>query len=212
MWCAVSSSTASYSSSNLRKHTSANPLQQLLLRRFHGRAADLLRIARSSSYPGRPLALLDAGCGEGISMRALLGGASSGVVGLDGSVGALHVARQIAPARPLTAGDLLALPFPDRRFDVVICMEVLEHLPDPERGLAELCRVSSRWLLLSVPNEPLFRGANFLRGKNVRDWGNDAGHVNHWSARGFRRFVAQHCEVRRLQRSFPWTLALCCVA
>jgi 2-polyprenyl-3-methyl-5-hydroxy-6-metoxy-1,4-benzoquinol methylase len=208
----VSSSTLSYSSSNLRKHTSANPLQKLLLGRFHERAAALLRHAHASEGARRPLALLDAGCGEGIAMRALLGDASSDVIGLDGSVGALHVARRVAPARPLAAGDLLALPFPDRRFDAVICMEVLEHLPDPEAGLAELCRVSRRWLLLSVPNEPLFRGANFLRGKNVRAWGNDPGHINHWSARGFRRFVERHCAVVRLQRSFPWTLALCCVA
>ena len=72
----MSSSAASYSSSNLRKHTSANPLQQMLLGRFHRRAADLLRVARSSGGAGRPLAVLDAGCGEGISMRALVGAAS----------------------------------------------------------------------------------------------------------------------------------------
>jgi hypothetical protein len=62
---------------------------------------------------------------------------------------------------------------------------------------------------LSVPHEPLFRGANFLRGKNMQDWGNDPGHVNHWSAQGFAQFVGQQCRVVEQRQSFPWTLVLC---
>src|SRR5690606_33175711 len=141
-------------------------------------------------------------CGEGFAMRAVLGNLVSQTVGLDGSPGALRLARQLNPGHRFAAGDLLDLPFPDRSFDLVVCMEVLEHLDDPESGLAELCRVSAGWLLLSVPNEPLFRGANFLRGKNVGAWGNDPGHVNHWSARAFRRFVSTQAEVVAWRTSF----------
>ncbi len=196
--------TGGYTSSNLRKHTNPNPLQRLLLDRFHSVAAGLL--ARATPAPQR---ILDAGCGEGFAMRAVLADVAAEVVGLDGSAGALHVASGLNPGRSFAAGDLYALPFPDRSFDMVVCMEVLEHLDEPARGLRELCRVSARWLLLSVPNEPLFRGANFLRGKNVRAWGNDPGHVNHWSAAAFLRFVSAHATVVASRTSFPWTLALC---
>ena len=37
--------------------------------------------------------------------------------------------------------DLLALPFPDGYFDVVMASEVLEHIPDDERAMAEIARV-----------------------------------------------------------------------
>ena len=37
-------------------------------------------------------------------------------------------------------------------------MEVLEHVPDPAAVLGEMARVASRWLLVSVPREPLWRG------------------------------------------------------
>ncbi len=190
-----------YTSTNLNKHTNPNPLQQWLLARFHRAVAGLL----SQTSPRN---ILDAGCGEGIAMRHLLGQHAE-VVGLDGSVGALQVASVLNPRRDFAVGYLPDLPFPSRSFDLVVCMEVLEHLDDPEAGLAELCRVSRRALLLSVPNEPLFRSANFLRGKNVRAWGNDPGHVNHWSSQAFIRFVSQRCRVTSRQSSFPWTLALC---
>ena len=40
--------------------------------------------------------------------------------------------------------DLSALPFADESFDGVTCGYVLEHLPDPRIGLAELARVMQR--------------------------------------------------------------------
>jgi 2-polyprenyl-3-methyl-5-hydroxy-6-metoxy-1,4-benzoquinol methylase len=194
-----------YTSSNLRKHTSTNPLQQLLLQRFHTCVASLLSTIQ-------PTHILDAGCGEGFAMRELWHEQRQPVVGLDGSHHALQMARHLNGHHSFAAADLLALPFPDRSFDLVVCMEVLEHLSQPARGLTELCRVSSRHLLLTVPNEPLFRGANFLRGKNVLALGNDPGHLNHWSAQGFLRFIKPYCRVIAFRTSFPWTIALCQVA
>ncbi|HWQ15529.1 MAG TPA: class I SAM-dependent methyltransferase [Roseiflexaceae bacterium] len=191
-----------HSSSNLRKHTSGNPLQRALIARFHRAVAQL------AAQTGARRAL-DAGCGEGFGLQAALVPSFPAALGLDLSVESLQFARRLNPASPFVAGSLTALPFPDGAFDLVACLEVLEHLERPEQGLEELCRVSARWLLLSVPNEPLFRGANFLRGKNMRQLGNDPGHLNHWSARSFERFVARRCHVVARRQPFPWTLVLC---
>ncbi len=191
-----------YISTNLHKHTNPNPLQRWLIHRFHRVAAGLLAQTEART-------ILDAGCGEGFAMNYLLSGSNARVVGLDSIPGALQMAGRLNPARSFVAGNVLYLPFPARSFDLVMCMEVLEHLDEPVCGLAELCRVSRQWLLLSVPDEPFFRGANFLRGKNMHALGNDPGHVNHWSTRAFRRFVARQCQVLAWQRSFPWTLVLC---
>ena len=51
-------------------------------------------------------------------------------------------------------GDATRLPFADQQFDVVTLLEVLEHIPDTRAALAEVCRVTGRYLLLSVPTRP----------------------------------------------------------
>lgn len=62
-------------------------------------------------------------------------------------------------------------PFPDGRFDVVICGELIEHLPSgPDRMLFECCRVltSGGLLLLSTPNAvSLARRISLARGTNI---------------------------------------------
>jgi SAM-dependent methyltransferase len=50
-------------------------------------------------------------------------------------------------------GRLEQLPWESRRFDLITCLDVLEHVPDDRRALAELRRVCKvgGWLLLTVP-------------------------------------------------------------
>ncbi|NJP05725.1 MAG: class I SAM-dependent methyltransferase [Chloroflexaceae bacterium] len=197
----IDRATNQYSSSNLRKHTHSGRLHRWLLARFHAAVGSLLDRTDARQ-------ILDAGCGEGFAMQ-WLSQQPYPMVGLDYSLEALTLAERCNPTCRFTAGDLLGLPFADKQFDLVLCLEVLEHLEYPERGLAELGRVSRRWLLLSVPHEPFFRGANFLRGKNMAAWGNDPGHINHWSARQFRAFVASQYQIVACRLSFPWTIILC---
>ena len=47
----------------------------------------------------------------------------------------------------LVLGDLTALPFSDQAFDVVLCLHVLEHVPDPAAACRELMRVARRGFL-----------------------------------------------------------------
>src|SRR5829696_738921 len=103
--------------------------------------------------------------------------------------------------------DAEKLPFRDDQFDVTVCVEVLEHLVDPQQGLAELARVTSTHLLVSVPREPIFRGCNLVTGRYVKDLGNTPGHFNHWSSRSFVRFLSQVGQVREVSKPFPWTVA-----
>ena len=95
-----------------------------------------------------------------------------------------------------------------RSFDMVMMLEVLEHIPDPARMLPILRALARRHVLLSVPWEPFFRGLNLLRGKNVRALGNDPEHVNHWGRRGFVRFVERDFRPLALPAVFPWTMVL----
>ena len=51
-------------------------------------------------------------------------------------------------------GNILEMPFKDNVFDIILCAEVLEHLPfnDFEKGLAELNRVTKKYVVLSLPH------------------------------------------------------------
>lgn len=56
--------------------------------------------------------------------------------------------------KPDIVGDILKIPLGDDSFDVVLCAEVLEHIPfeDFEKGLIELRRVTRKYVVLSLPH------------------------------------------------------------
>ncbi len=187
-------------SDNARKHQSRNPLQRWLIARFYRRLAVLLDGIEGAT-------LLDAGCGEGFGMRELAGARPGRWVAVDVDADALG-GTAWPPSVQRVQADVCRLPFEDRRFDIVIAIEVLEHLADPRTGLRELARVARGRVVLTVPNEPWFRLANLARGKNLAALGNDRGHVQHWSARGIAALVAEEFVVARVATAFPWTLVL----
>ena len=187
---------------NLQKYLNPNPVQRYLLRRFHRQIASLLQATGAKR-------ILDAGCGEGFVVSYLLqGNEGLAITGIDCSLEALEMARQMVPGVLFDVGDLREMPYSDDNFDLVMCLEVLEHLPDPHKGLRELRRVTSAHCLVSVPHEPFFRATNFLRGKHVPAWGRDPEHLQHWTAGQFRRLVEQYFGVEQFVYSFPWVIAL----
>jgi len=100
--------------------------------------------------------------------------------------------------------------YADAEFDLVVCCEVLEHLSHPQKGLDELFRISRKYILLSVPNEPIWRFLNMARGKYWRDFGNTPGHLNHWTVWQFPRFLRGNDGYAIIKRSypFPWQMVL----
>jgi len=64
-----------------------------------------------------------------------------------------------AELKPQCLGSVLSLPFKDKALDVVLCCQVLEHLPfsDFPTALSELYRVSGKRLVLSLPDKRYFR-------------------------------------------------------
>ena len=185
---------------NLQKYQSRNPVQRLLINRFLDTAAALVRPLSLTS-------VLDAGSGEGFVSHHLFGRRPQVcTVAVDVDAEALARGRTLHPEIAFQSASVTDLPFDDDAFDLVLCNEVLEHLPEPELALGELLRVSRRYLLLSVPNEPFFRGMNFVRGKNITRLGDDIDHCNHWGALRFRRFVADYVNVIAYRYPLPWQI------
>ncbi|MDJ0737023.1 MAG: glycosyltransferase [Nostocaceae cyanobacterium] len=100
-----------------------------------------------SMIPVDTQSILDVGCGNGLITNALA--ESIYVVGIDSSEEALKNVN-----RKKHIGSILSLPFADNSFDLVMANDVIEHLPDDIylKGVAELFRVASKYVLISVPH------------------------------------------------------------
>lgn len=181
------------------KYASTSFLERRFMTKFFTRLNQALPVQP-------PKRVLEVGIGEGeVAQRVSQRYPDAAVIGLDLPD---DILAQEWLTRELTSvfGDITRLPFPDASFDLVMAIEVLEHVPRPEAALAELTRVAARDVVVSVPREPLWRFANMCRGKYWSALGNTPGHIQHWSSRGFRKFVARHLEVTEHHSPTPWTM------
>ena len=129
-------------------------------RRFGGPIGELIASTQArvlTEFVGnvRGQRVLDVGTGTGRA-ALLLAQRGAVVTGIDPSEEMLAVAQQRAAAMSAAisfqTGDAHALDFPDCSFDVVVSLRVLMHTPDWRTCLAELCRVSSRLLVIDYPS------------------------------------------------------------
>ena len=186
------------------KYGSANPIVRALMARFERALDELLERAA-------PRSILDVGCGEGVlTQRWAQRVAPARVVGIDLDDPRLRAewARRPAPNLAYRAQPAEALPFAAGEFGLAAAVEVLEHVPRPEATLAEMSRVASDHLLVSVPREPLWRALNLARGAYAARLGNTPGHVSHWSRRALLALLERHGDVVEVRSPLPWTMAL----
>lgn len=108
--------------------------------------------------------VLDAGCGSGRHLSEAYRFRDVNVVGIDMSRKdsgkanktldcMIHEAQDGGGIKLVSVSDITNLPFADETFDVVICSEVLEHIPDHRKAAAEIIRVlkPGKSLVVSVP-------------------------------------------------------------
>ena len=94
--------------------------------------------------------ILDAGCGSGRTLQELVH--YGRVQGIELNEDAAELARSRA-CGDVHVGRLEELPWPDESFDLITCLDVIEHTSDDRATLAELRRVCrpGGWLLITVP-------------------------------------------------------------
>jgi SAM-dependent methyltransferase len=187
-------------SSNQAKYESGNPVVQRLLGRFFGRV-------EAAVAPLGAESVLDAGCGEGEALHRLAAVLPGRVAAVDLEDRCVAEVRARFPAVEASRGSVTDLAFADASFDLVLCLEVLEHLDDPAAAVAELARVSSRHVVVSVPYEPWFRLGNLLRGNHLAGLGNHPEHVNHFNRASLRRLLETSLDVAEVSVAFPWLVA-----
>jgi ubiquinone/menaquinone biosynthesis C-methylase UbiE len=181
------------------KYASKNPIERRMMNGFF--------TALDRMLDGlQPEVVVEIGAGEGrITERLVARFPGATVVGLD--LPDTNLAEEWEEIDvPMFFGDATRMPFVDGSIDLVVGLEVLEHVPQPERALTDIARICRGTALLSVPREPIWRAGNMARGRYVRDWGNTPGHVNHWSARAFERLVGTRFDVEAVAHPLPWTM------
>lgn len=185
---------------NLKKHTSKNPLIQWVMRRFY---KDVLKTLKET---GEPKTIIEAGCGEGF-MSARMGETfpKAQLYSFDIEKEHTDYAKKHNRRKNVTyaVDDIFSF---KKRAEVILCLEVMEHLEEYEKALAHLVKQAETHLILSVPREPWFRMANIARGKYLSDLGNTPGHVNNWTKGAFIKLVSKYATVESVKTSTIWTI------
>lgn len=141
-----------------------------------------------------PRDVLDAGCGQPFLIDDLVRTLDVRGHGCDVSDVAMQAARRDFPGIEFRAMDLASDRWPDERtFDVVICSEVLEHVPNWEAALDNVVRMSHRHVLITVP------------GGKLRGHDEIVGHIRHFDGDLLSRALeSRGCEVLLVRRwGFP---------
>jgi ubiquinone/menaquinone biosynthesis C-methylase UbiE len=188
-----------YNSSNYRKYMSKNFLLSRLRNNFLSDVktqVDKLDINN----------ILDAGCGEGFVIEHLKG---RNIVGLDKYRGALKVARDMNEEKNFCLSNIYGIPFKDDSFDLVMALEVIEHLKYPDKALNEIKRVTKKYCLISVPDDPYYSMMNMLRFHHMTRLGRDPQHIQKWSSKKFVKYLSSYFDIIETKKPFPWTLVLC---
>ena len=118
--------------------------------------------------------VLDVGCGSGENLAALAALGKYELTGLDVSEGALSLSRRRVPSARLMRLDIQT-EVPPERFDLVISVQVVEHLPDDTAALKNMAALASKYVFIST-----------MQGR-MRKSELAIGHVRNYSATELRR-------------------------
>jgi O-antigen biosynthesis protein len=144
------------------------------------------------------LEVIDAGCGTGYGSEIIAAAGASRVVGVDIAQDAIDYARSSSShaTSEFHVGSLHELPFADASFDMAVCFEVIEHVEEQPRAIAELRRVLKPGgvLAISSPNRDVYPPGN-------------PHHVHEFVPDELEQALAREFANVRLYRQSPWLAA-----
>ncbi|ABK44467.1 Methyltransferase type 12 [Magnetococcus marinus MC-1] len=153
----------------------------------------------------------EVGCGEGKLAALLSVQANYQIRASDRSAEMIAQAKTEHAHCPVSffTHDLYTLTPDKHGADLILCCEVMEHLADPEAGMAIIHKLARKHVIFSVPREPLWRVLNMARGSYLMNLGNTPGHIQHWSTSAFTDLVEQRFKILSVRTPIPWTFIAC---
>lgn len=186
------------------EYQNRNPIVKILLDRFY---KSIFEIMPSLQIGDK---VLEVGCGAGESTRRIIEMMKDGVHYEASEFDPRYVeilSRTEFPVK-VCQESVYELKRGEGAFQLIIMLEVLEHLQNYEKALSELFRVSGKYVMISVPNEPLWRILNMIRGKYILSLGNTPGHINHWTPSRLTRLLSKYGRIVRINTPLPWIIVL----
>lgn len=172
------------------KYQSKNPFMTLLMAQFYTKL--LNQISRCYNQDDN-FTLLDMGCGIGIVTKIIHQNFPNvKITGFDISSDAVKSAKLLLPSANIHIANIYDYPYDDFAFDIVICLEVLEHLNQPEIILDSIGKICKKHTIFSIPNDWEFRAANIMLFKYLERKGNSPGHINEWTKTAFKSLLSRH--------------------
>lgn len=191
------------------KFESTNPIERKLMNGFFNTAASLISSAGLSS----DTAVLEAGCAEGqfaSFLRSIL--PDNPIDAFDIGEECINKARMSYSDRNInfSVGDMYNYDSTGKNFGLITLSETLEHLEDPVKALNHMKTLSSGYIFVSVPNEPIWRIMNMARFKYLNRLGNTPGHIQHFNMRSMKRLIAEQTGLKivRTAKTLPWIMLL----
>lgn len=186
------------------KYKSGNFIIKIIMKKFFSSIDNLLSLI---SYK----TVYEAGCGEGeISnfVYELSRGGGISFTASDISEKIISQAKIEYPYINFKIASIYKTGESRNKYNLVIASEVLEHLEYPEKALKELFKISNKYVLISVPNEPLWRILNMCRGKYLSNFGNTPGHIQHWTKKSFIKMLSKYGKIVKISFPIPWIVVL----
>lgn len=136
-----------------------NPVQIRVIKKRWGFFNKIIGLKRAE-VNGRKLKFLDAGCGDGINLSFIANMPDVSLFACDYNPLRVERARKQFPQINITWQDLTNIQWDERDFDIILCSQVLEHIPNDEAALKQLRRILAPEgvLILGVPNEGCLLG------------------------------------------------------
>lgn len=134
--------------------------------------------------------VVDVGIGAGaILMKLSEDFCIAESVGVDLSISILKQTKTHASNFTLIQAESSNLPFETKWFDLVLLIDILEHVPHPLETLLEAKRVSE-YIFIKVPLEISFK--NFIKKKFFGiDWKEEFGHLHKYSEKAFNELITE---------------------
>lgn len=112
--------------------------------------------------------ILEAGVGQGVVLKKIAergGSRIKSLIGLDLSTRLLEMAKMIIPQAKLVKGDVEAMPFADKSFDLVMMVGVFQYVLDADKTLKEVKRVLrlNGEFIVTVPNRKWILFKNYIK-------------------------------------------------
>lgn len=141
---------------------------------------------------GKKESFLEVGCAQGHFEQKALEFCEN-VFGGEYDIGKMAPAKKDFPKAEFLGFDAEQLPFKSKSFDLVLCTEVLEHVPGWKQAFSELQRVSRKKVLVTVPLEKgyFWRTVSKVRGMNTR------GHLHKIGTKELRKEMGKEWKVAR---------------